>query len=704
MRGLLSIAIFVFSFHLFGQPSGSLDPSFGSSGKVITNVGGEDKAIGVVMQPDGKILVVGFTFSMSTGKDFLCIRYNSDGSLDNTFASSGIYTLDVQLGSDDVAKSIALQSDGKIVLAGFSDNGFDKNAAIVRLNSDGSIDNTFGTSGIVTTDFESNQQDEINVVKIHALSGNILVGGTSIIDSDHAKPVIARYLNDGTLDVSFNATGIKTLWVTPLDYQYVFQVEDLEVQSSGKISAVGWRDFPGLSWDSDYWACRINSDGTMDNTFSSDGVAVYNGPFNGHDRAFGMILNPDNSIVASGGGYIGTLYYEFTIFQINSSGTASAWGEDVDFNNMLDDISYGLQEDINGKYVMAGSSGNSTSKSFALSRINSDSSIDTGFGTSGKVTTTFSSNQLNECFEIVIQTDNKIVAVGYTGDDIAIARYLGTSQPMLDDFSLISPADLAINQNYSSLILDWTDAFGATSYEVDLALDNMFTLSLQTFTVTPSNKTVTGLLPNTEYFWRVRASDGSTFGNYSVIRSFTTNSLDNFSLTSPVNNSTDLAYNTVNFNWTDAVGAMSYEFEIDSIVSFTYNPQSFVTTSSAYTLTNLEPETDYYWHVRATNNGSDFGNWSSTWKFTTKADLSAGTSDDISQDINIYPNPAYDFFVLNVSNELIGLPFVFFDENGRVIYKGIIMHEEMQMQIDFIQSGNYYLQIDEMSPILVQKR
>jgi hypothetical protein len=111
------------------------------------------------------------------------------------------------------------------------------------------------------------------------------VGGASIISSSVSKPFVARYLSNGNIDTTFNNNGIRLLWITNLDYQYLFSVEDLAVQSNGKISVVGWRDFPGLSWDSDYWACRINSDGAMDVTFSSDGVNVFNGNYNGHDRA-----------------------------------------------------------------------------------------------------------------------------------------------------------------------------------------------------------------------------------------------------------------------------------------------------------------------------------------------------------------------------------------------------------------------------------
>lgn len=509
------------TLNLLAQASGSLDPSFGNNGKVITSItAGQDRAYGIVVQSDGKIIVAGHSTSTITGKDFAVVRYNADGTLDNTFGSNGVVTTDLQLGSDDVAYSVTLQADGKIVLAGYSDNGSNKDAALVRYNTNGIIDSTFGNNGIVITDFENSQQDEIKVVKIHPL-GNIIVGGTTVISSSVSKPVIARYLSNGILDNSFNDNGIRLLWITNLDYQYLFSVEDLVVQTNGKISAVGWRDFPSMQWDSDYWACRINSDGTMDNTFSSDGVNVYNGSFNGHDKAFAMLLKPNNNILMAGGGYQSTLKYDFTMFELNSNGSIGSWSATADWGSTLDDIAYGLAEDNNGRFVLAGSSGTSTNKTFALARVNTNASLDNNFGTSGKITTTFGSNPLNECFDIAIQSDNKIVAVGYTGGDFAIARYLGDAIPELDNFQLITPANQSVNQNFANLTFDWSDAFGATSYEIDIDTSQTFN-STQTFTSSTSNYNAINLLPNTKYYWKVKASDGTNWGAYSNVWNFTT--------------------------------------------------------------------------------------------------------------------------------------------------------------------------------------
>lgn len=508
---------------LYAQPAGSLDPSFGAGGKVVVSfTNGQDKAYGLAIQADGKILVAGYSSSTITGKDFACLRLKENGTRDSTFGTAGLVTIDMQLGSEDIAYGIALQADGKIVLAGYSDDGSDKNAAMLRLGIDGSIDTTFGNQGKVLTDFENGKQDEIKVVRIHPLTGNIIVGGAAIINASTSKPVVARYLSDGSLDNTFNSNGIRLMWITSLDYQYLFSVEDLVVQANGKISATGWRDFTGLQWDSDFWAARINSDGSMDNTFSGDGVGVYNGSFNGHDRGYAILLRSNNNMLLAGGGYETTLRYDFATFELNADGTTTPWYAIQDFGGLLDDIAYGMLEDNNGRFVLGGSSGSNTTKTFAITRLQAGATSDNTFGTNAKVTTTFGSNMLQECFDIGLQNDNKIVAAGYAGNDFAIARYLGDAIPQLDNFNLISPFNNAANQNFGSLNCDWSDAFGATSYEMEIDSSVTFTTGPQTFTVSSSAKTLSNLIPMTDYYWHVRASDGSNWGQWSSVWKFTT--------------------------------------------------------------------------------------------------------------------------------------------------------------------------------------
>ncbi|SDX40540.1 delta-60 repeat domain-containing protein [Allochromatium warmingii] len=168
---------------------GSLDTSFNSSGWVTTDFGGWDEGLNVTLQDDGKILVVGAT-DLNENVDFLLARYNTDGSLDTSFADDGWIVSDF---SDwDVGYSIMLQTDNKILVAGSANNDF----ALLRYNADGTLDNSFNENGLVTTDFGTDEDYGQSIVL--QADGKILVGGQG--GSDFA---LVRYNANGTLDADF---------------------------------------------------------------------------------------------------------------------------------------------------------------------------------------------------------------------------------------------------------------------------------------------------------------------------------------------------------------------------------------------------------------------------------------------------------------------------------------------------------------------
>lgn len=690
MKYFITILTALTTLNLLAQPAGTLDLTFGVGGKVISSITpGQDKAYGVTIQIDGKIIVAGYSTSTVTGKDFTVVRYNTNGSLDSAFGTNGIVTTDLLLGSEDIAYSVALQTDGKIVLAGYCDNGSNKDAAIVRYNSNGVLDSTFGTNGIVLTDFENLQQDEIKTVKIHPLSGKIVVGGSSAISSSIGKPVLARYNSDGSIDTSFNITGIKLLWVAVNDNNRIFSVEDLVIESNLKISCVGYRKHISTSITIEYWAARVLSNGNMDASFSSDGVLQYDDA-TGSSSAYGLLLNANQDIVLCGSRqYNGN--YSIRTLKINQNGTIS--NPSVYYTNYVSGThkAYKIAEENNGKYIFVGSTGSVSNNSFAVARINSNLTLDNSFGTNGFVQTTFG-NALNECYNLAIQLDNKIVAIGFTGNDFAIARYLGDAIPELDNFQLVTPGNLSSNQNYTSIPFDWTDAFGATSYEFEIDISGAFSSS-QTFTTTTSNITLTNLQPNTQYYWRVRASDGSIWGSYSNVRSFTTNALENFNLTSPSNGSTNQVYTSLVLNWTDNIGAVNYQVQLDTTINFTTNPLNYSSNISTYTV-SLIPLKTYYWRVRASN-GTIWGQWTNTWSFTTKPDPSSSISEVYFSDIKIYPNPASDLVTFETNNYLLYKPYKLLDNTGKVVFTGIINSKEVTLRLNDLSSGVYFLQIGD---------
>ena len=155
---------------------GSLDTTFSGDGKLTTAIGsGNDYGYSVTVQADGKILVAGASHNGSND-DFALVRYNTDGSLDTTFAGDGKLTTAIG-SSDDYGRSVTLQADGKILVAGYSANGSNDDFALVRYNTDGTLDTTFSGDGKLTTAIGASH-DEGYSVTVQA-DGKILVAGYS---------------------------------------------------------------------------------------------------------------------------------------------------------------------------------------------------------------------------------------------------------------------------------------------------------------------------------------------------------------------------------------------------------------------------------------------------------------------------------------------------------------------------------------------
>lgn len=446
MKKILLFGAFISSFTAFSQ-DGTLDLSFGSGGKVITSINsGEDKARSVSLQNDGKIVVVGFTYNPVFGYDFACVRYNSDGSLDNTFGTNGKVSYDLQAGSDDKAYSVDIQMDGKIVIAGYSDDGSDRAGAVIRLNTNGTLDNTFNSTGKVLTNFtiyNSNPRTDVfRVVKIHHVTGNIVVGGECIWNSDESRGIFARYTSSGQLDTTFADNGklIDLPFPESNSIGFMFSIEDLKIKSNGKITAIGWSDIPGngsLLYARQY-VCRLNSNGTLDTTFSTDGFSS-NSFTTSDNKSYSILLNPDDTSIYSGSSRWSSTDYKYYFGTVSGGGTVSSKGF-IDFSPNTIDLCYGIAKASDGKILLSGSSINNSANAstFSMMRANTDYTIDTTFGTNGLVNTDFGTNSYSESFDIAVQPDDKIILVGYTANDFAIARYTGNvlSTTSFDSYSL----------------------------------------------------------------------------------------------------------------------------------------------------------------------------------------------------------------------------------------------------------------------------
>lgn len=398
--------------------TGQVDTGFGRTGIITTQIGSsDDAAYGVAIQADGKIVAVGS--GTSSTPDFAIVRYNPDGSLDNSFGTGGRVITPFG-NSSDVAYAVAIQSDGKIVAAGTTNNGSNYDFALARYRADGSLDPSFGSGGKVTTAL-GNSNDLAFAVVIQT-DGNIVAGGYGYSGAPNYFG-LARYYPNGALDPSFG-TGGKVL--TPIggadDY-----IASLALQTDGRIVAAG---YAAIASNLDFALARYNTDGSLDSSFNGTGkITTAIGTQN--DVANSVKIQGDGKIVAAG--YATTASnIDIALVRYNTNGSLdTSFGTNGKVTTAIgsgNDFAQASVIQANGKIVIAGGSFTGSNEDFAIVRYNGDGSLDTTFNGTGKATIGIGTGN-DEGRAIALQPDNKFVVAGYyfngSNNDFALVRYDG---------------------------------------------------------------------------------------------------------------------------------------------------------------------------------------------------------------------------------------------------------------------------------------
>ncbi len=379
--------------------AGSLDPSFNGTGTVTTQVGSYSEALGIAIAPDGKIVAAGYGYDTTSLFGFAIIRYNSDGSLDTTFNGTGKVVTQVGT-SDAFAYAVALQPDGRIVAAGYSYNNFERNYTVVRYNTNGLLDTSFGGTGIVTTAIGPFALAEAYAVALQS-DGKIIVAGNSR-SATNDDFTLVRYNANGTLDTTFNGIG-KVVTPVGINDDGAYGVA---VQSDGAIVAAGYAYDPTISLatvrynpdgtldttfngtgkvvtqlgnggsfgtavaiqfdgkivvagsgDNQFGLVRYNTNGSLDISFNGTGKVLT--PFdNEYAEALAMAIQSDGKIVAAGySSILQTSTNQFAAARYNTNGTL-----DTSFNGtgkvttqiVEDDVANTVAIQSDGRIVAAG--------------------------------------------------------------------------------------------------------------------------------------------------------------------------------------------------------------------------------------------------------------------------------------------------------------------------------------------------------------
>lgn len=419
--------------------AGDLDPSFGGGGTMVVSfaqpyVDSGESAI----QPDGKIVVLGTSdyggYDYGKG-DFSLIRLSSSGALDPTFGTvvdaatgrrSGTVITDLGTTiskplSNELARGVALQSDGKILVSGFTRFGTGSlQFALVRYLPSGDLDTTFGGgTGWISTDFTKFGSNGADFARIAIQpDGKIVAAGTEYFPGSRASYGLARYNADGSLDTSFGAGGL----VSGSHLQNrEFSVSNVALQSNGKIVVSGG---PNCT------IVRYNADGSEDDTFGIVGVASDGGVGGGY--SIQSAVQSDDKIVLTAGGGVGT---SFVIERFTKDGARDpTFGTngiaDPSFSGSSSAAAYNIAIQNDGKIVAAGYAqlpGGDIR--IGITRYDAQGHVDTSFGANGLVFTSVKGAASAGASWVAIQNDRKIVVSGSASfpshDGAVVTRYLG---------------------------------------------------------------------------------------------------------------------------------------------------------------------------------------------------------------------------------------------------------------------------------------
>jgi len=404
---------------IFIPARGEIDSSFASNGIFLKdfNSGSSSDAESVnaiLVQPDGKILLGGSCGDNGFANANFCIaRLNSDGTLDTSFGSGGYVIQDIPTSDEDNGYSLALQPDGKILLGGSCRISGAYQFCIARFNSDGSLDTTsFGSpNGYVIQDVGTN--DDYGYSLALQPDGKILLGG-SCFDGVSTQFCIARFNSNGQLDTSFgfpNDYVTQDISSSPATNDYG---NSLALQPDGKILLGGY-----CGGSAQFCIARFNSDGSLDTTSfgSPNGYVIQDISSSTSDFGNSLVLQPDGKILLGGNCFVGGSA-QFCKARFNSDGSldTTSFGspngyviQDVGTN---DDYGYSLALQPDGKILMMGNCINSSNYAeFCIARFNSNGQLDTSFASpNGYMMLSITGNDYSNA--IAVQPDGRILIGG----------------------------------------------------------------------------------------------------------------------------------------------------------------------------------------------------------------------------------------------------------------------------------------------------
>lgn len=446
---------------------GDLDLTFNGTGKATVNFG-TGTAVGrhLAIQSDGKIVVAGYY--QETGSTRIALaRYNQNGSLDTTFDGDGRVTTAITNIALFVS-AVAIQADGKIVVSGIG-LGFQSTLFVFRYNTDGSPDLTFDFDGFAQTPEVSASGTNRKTGLVIQNDGKIVVAGNGFFSGSGYDFCVARFNPNGSLDTTFDTDGIVNTSTTP-NWDYGSAVA---IQTDGKIIVTGQSRNDADGWDQ-ITVVRYNSDGSLDNSFDGDGkLTVTVGNRFGDDGGQSVAIQNDNKIVIAGFATTSTSR-DFALLRLNSNGSLDTTFDSdgkltTNFSGTSIDFAESVAIQPDGKIIAAGRSIISTNDDFAFVRYNADGTLDSSFADTlapnafgnGGKVTVDFANGQDKAFGVKLDSSGKIVASGESGTSFATVRLEGLA-PSAANVSISGRVLTTNGSGLRNAIVSLTDEQGIT--------------------------------------------------------------------------------------------------------------------------------------------------------------------------------------------------------------------------------------------------
>lgn len=432
---LYSFCALVLSFLFTNTTSaqeGTLDETFGIGGKISNNFGGASAVFDAALQSDGKIIVIGTATPFEKSSKFVIVRYLPNGDLDSSFDRVGATTI---LGQQYFgAGAIAIQPDGKIVVAGTTKNQVngvsESDIMLIRYNEDGTLDATFDGDGIAIAPLKNSQSGSAILLQA---DGKIIVGGTFSLNNPELHTFgLARFNVDGSIDTTYGTNGFVQ---TPNMSRGVLY--DIKFIDNENVVAVGYNLII-----SNFLMAKYDATGKVITSFGSKGNGVIEEKFNQIALLNKCVVSKDNHIYVAGASFNGTKYNAF-IDKYDSNGVVdTSFGLNgrivKEYGNTIASFANDIAIDSKNELIVGLAVGPTSNYDFALESYSLDGVLNTSFGTTGYFSTNFGAG--HDYFQkMLIQPDDKIVMIGNKYDQV-IARVNNSKKVVLstDNFTVNS--------------------------------------------------------------------------------------------------------------------------------------------------------------------------------------------------------------------------------------------------------------------------